>query len=124
MYLVKVTKTHTHTHTHTYIPEERESNNTLFFAAIYACTTYKLRSQLRVELTDLQQRHLGPQCFLGDINAMLGTHEKRGGKLPLHISNSDFQTWSNNCLLTLLPIKGSVFTWTNCHQGRVRIEVC
>lgn len=64
----------------------------LFFSAIYACTTYVLRRQLWVELANLQQNNVGLWCFLGDFNAVMGAHEKRGGRLPLPISYSEFRS--------------------------------
>lgn len=59
-----------------------QDNQEVFVAAIYACTTYTQRRNLWMELASLQQNHIGPWCFIGDFNVVLGAHEKRGGSLP------------------------------------------
>lgn len=44
---------------------------------------------LCVDLCTLQHNNVGHWCFIGDFNAVLGAHEKRGGNLPLQVSYDD-----------------------------------
>lgn len=89
----------------------------LYIATIYACTTYILRRNLWLELTLLQQTHIGPWCFIGDFNAVLGSHEKRGN-LPVKLSCDEFNPWTDNSQLTHLLTKGAMFTWSNGRHAR------
>lgn len=61
-------------------------NLQVYISAIYACTTYVQRRLLWAELLLLQQSHLGPWCYIGDFNALLGAPEKMGGYLPMQVS--------------------------------------
>lgn len=92
-------------------------NQEVFVSAIYACTTYQKRRSLWKELTDLEQSNVGPWCFIGDFNVVLGTHEQRGGHLPLKISSDEFQLWTDSCQLTHLMTRGAQFTWSNGRRG-------
>ncbi|CAJ2651176.1 unnamed protein product [Trifolium pratense] len=61
----------------------------------------------------------GPWMFLGDFNAVLGAHEKRGRRLPPKASCADFLLWTNANSLTHLNTIGAQLTWTN---GRLGLE--
>jgi len=56
---------------------------------------------------------MGPWIFLGDFNAILGAHEKRGRRLPPSLSCNDFMSWTNANLLLHLNTNGVQFTWNN-----------
>lgn len=85
----------------------------VYIAGVYASTSYLLRRQLREDLTTLQNLYTAPWTFLGNFNAVLGAHEKRGRRLPPSISCTDFLTWSNAYLLRNLNTNGVQFTWNN-----------
>lgn len=70
-------------------------NHIVNIFAIYACTTHILRRELWLELTSLQQNHLGPWLFFGDFNVVLGANKKKGGCLAVKISCDEFRTWSD-----------------------------
>lgn len=82
-------------------------------SAVYASTSYIERKKLWLELATLQQSHLGPWCFIGDFNAILGAHDKRRGRLPLAAACEEFQAWSDSCNLTHVLTYGASFTWSN-----------
>lgn len=62
----------------------------VYIFAVYASTTYFQRRLLWTELSALQQNDVGPWCYIGDFNAVLGAHERRGGPIPSHASCADF----------------------------------
>lgn len=80
----------------------------VFVSAVYASTCYILRRQLWMDLASLQQNHPSPWGFLGDFNAVLGAHEKCGGRLPLMASCEDFRGWTDSCFLTHLVTRGRI----------------
>jgi hypothetical protein len=55
--------------------------------AVYANTSYLNRRQLWAELTHLQGCFQGPWLSVGDFNAVMGAHEKRGCRPPPLISD-------------------------------------
>jgi hypothetical protein len=57
-----------------------------YIAGVYASTSYILRRRLWADLTLLQNNYVAPWIFVGDFNAVLGAHEKRGRRLPPSIS--------------------------------------
>lgn len=59
---------------------------------------------------------------MGDYNAILGAHEKRGQNLPLRISCDDFRAWTDSCILTHLVTRGAEFTWSNGRRGNALSE--
>jgi hypothetical protein len=85
----------------------------LYIAGIYASTSYILRRNLWADLTRLQNSFMGPWIFLGDFNAVLGAHEKRGRRLPPSLSCNDFMSWTNANLLLHLNTNGVQYTWNN-----------
>lgn len=92
-------------------------NTPIYISAVYACTTHTQRRQLWLELANLQQSHVGPWCFIGDFNSVLGAHEKKGGGLPLRASCEEFRSWSESGHLTHLLTRGVDFTWSNGRRG-------
>jgi hypothetical protein len=64
--------------------------STVYIAAIYANNYYVNRRQLWADLTHLQGCFQGPWLFMGDYNAVLGAHEKRGRRPPPSLSCEDF----------------------------------
>jgi len=50
---------------------------------------------------------------VGDFNAVLGAHEKRGRRLLPSISCTDFLSWTNANILLHLNINGVQYTWNN-----------
>jgi hypothetical protein len=58
----------------------------IYIAGVYASISYILRRQLWADLTLLQNNYVAPWIFVGDFNAVLGAHEKRGRRLPPSIS--------------------------------------
>ncbi|XP_024626586.1 uncharacterized protein [Medicago truncatula] len=91
----------------------------VYVAGIYASTSYLSRRHLWADLTRLIGMYHRPWLFVGDFNAVLGGHEKRGRRPPPSLSCSDFLQWSNANLLSHLPSFGSFFTWSN---GRLGLE--
>lgn len=85
----------------------------VYIAGVYASTSYILRRQLWADLSSLQYTYRAPWIFLGDFNAVLGAHEKRGRLLPPSISCTNFLSWSNANLLLHLNTNGVQFTWNN-----------
>jgi hypothetical protein len=64
--------------------------STVYIAAIYASNYYLKRRQLWADLTHLQGCFQGSWLFIGDFNAILGAHEKRGRRPPPNLSCEDF----------------------------------
>lgn len=93
--------------------------SSIYIAAIYASNSHITRRLLWANLTNLQSCFHGPWLFVGDFNAVLGAHEKRGHNPPLHASCWDFSHLSNANLLTHLPTSGPLYTW---HNGRFGTE--
>lgn len=83
-----------------------------FISTIYASTSHYLRRQLWLDLASLQQNNQGPWCFLGDFNAILGAHEKRGSNPPMGASCDEFKAWTDSCSLTHIDTRGALYTWT------------
>jgi hypothetical protein len=95
----------------------------VFIAAIYANTSYLIRRQLWADLTYLQGSFQGPWLFIGDFNAVMGAHEKRGRWPPTAASCLDFGNWSNANLLTHLPTSGPLLTWSNGRFGNANVAL-
>ncbi|RHN76470.1 putative endonuclease/exonuclease/phosphatase [Medicago truncatula] len=98
-------------------------NSSVFIAVIYANTSYLYRRLLWADLTHLQGCFLGPWLFIGDFNAVMGAHEKRGRWPPTTASCSDFGSWSNANLLTHLPSSGPLITWSNGRMGSAYVAL-
>jgi len=87
--------------------------STVFIAVVYGSTFYLKRRQLWADLTYLQGCFQGPWLFIGDFNAVLGAHEKRGRRPPSSWSCTDFLNWSNANLIHHFPSLGAFYTWSN-----------
>jgi hypothetical protein len=61
---------------------------------------------------------------VGDFNAVLGAHEKRGTRLPPKISCEDFHLWTNANQLSHLNTICVHFTWTNGCAGNGYVALC
>jgi hypothetical protein len=86
-------------------------NAVVYVAAIYANNSYLARRHLWADLTRLHSQFIGPWLFLGDFNAVLGAHEKRGKRLPPKNSCDDFLLWTSANQLSHLNTIGVHFTW-------------
>jgi hypothetical protein len=86
-------------------------NAVVYVAAIYANNSYLARRRLWADLTRLHSQFIGPWLFLGDFNAVLGAHEKRGKRLPPKNSCDDFLLWTSANQLSHLNTIGVHFTW-------------
>jgi len=64
-------------------------------------------------MTHLQGCFQGPWLFIGDFNAVLGAHEKRGRRDPPPLSCIDFMNWLNVNLLHLLSTLGPMGGWAH-----------
>ena len=93
--------------------------SSVYIAAIYASNSHVSHRQLCADLTNLQGCFQGPWLFVGDFNAVLGAHEKRGCNPPMCASCLDFAHSTNANLLTHLPTSGPLYTW---HNGRFGTE--
>jgi len=60
---------------------------------------------------------------MGDFNAILGAHEKRGRRPPPPLSCEDFLNWTNANVLSHLPTLGSFYTWTNGRFGNENVAL-
>jgi len=98
--------------------------SSVYIVAVYASMSSLNRRQLWLELTHLQGCFQGPWLFLGDFNAIMGVHEKRGRRPPPSASCLDFMHWLNANLLTHLPTSGSLYTWHNGRFGVENVALC
>ncbi|XP_042520935.1 uncharacterized protein LOC122094232 [Macadamia integrifolia] len=79
---------------------------------VHASSFKIMRRQLWLDL-ELSISALVPWSVMGDFNATLFSHEKRGpGKFNLG-SAAEFQAMVDACELLSIPSQGKKFTWTN-----------
>ncbi|XP_042520353.1 uncharacterized protein LOC122093874 [Macadamia integrifolia] len=79
---------------------------------VHASSFKNMRKQLWLDL-ELSISALVPWSMMGDFNATLLSHEKRGpGKFNLG-SAAEFQAMVDACKLLSIPSQGKKFTWTN-----------
>ncbi|XP_042489804.1 uncharacterized protein LOC122069781 [Macadamia integrifolia] len=79
---------------------------------VHASSFKIMRRQLWLDL-ELSISDLVPWSVMGDFNATLFSHEKRGpGKFNLG-SAAEFQAMVDACELLSIPSQGKKFTWTN-----------
>ncbi|KAM5549757.1 hypothetical protein ABKV19_000925 [Rosa sericea] len=90
---------------------------------VYAATTSVARRPLWSTIEQINTSFSGSLLLVGDFNAILGAHEKTGGRLPTRVSCDDFQTMVDVCHLTQIDLKGSPFTWTNGRGVGSHIEM-
>ncbi|MCH84506.1 RNA-directed DNA polymerase (Reverse transcriptase), partial [Trifolium medium] len=94
-----------------------KNDKTFAISAVYAATSYLNRRRLWNSLNALQTQHDLPWCFIGDFNAILGSHENRGRTPPARLPMEEFQNWTDTFKLIHLPTKGATFTWENGRRG-------
>lgn len=94
----------------------------ILVAGVYASTNVAIRKELLRDLQDIVLNSSGSWLIVGDFNAILGTHEQRGGRVPSVASCQDFRNWSEACSLFHLPSRGAKFTWTNGRGAATHIE--
>ncbi|KAL2322620.1 hypothetical protein Fmac_026999 [Flemingia macrophylla] len=85
----------------------------LYIAFVYASTSYLTRRSLWSRLHIIVDSLPGAWLFVGDFNAVMGAHEKKGGNLPSDTSCSEFVEWINKLCLIDIPTSGSFYTWYN-----------
>lgn len=61
--------------------------------------------------------------IIGDFNAIVGSHEKRGGPPPPNISCDEFVAFIDSCDFIHMDIVGAKFKWTNKRKGRSRADI-
>jgi len=76
-------------------------NANIFVVAVYASTSYLTRRELWTDLTYVIDSHPGPWLSLGDFNAILGAHEKRGRRPPPILSCIDFLHWTSKLQISI-----------------------
>lgn len=59
------------------------NNQVCYMVVVHASTSYLIRRDLWRDLAMFERSFPGAWSFFGDFNAMSGSHEKRGGGLPL-----------------------------------------
>lgn len=85
----------------------------IHIVAAYASTSQLTRRDLWHDLSAISSNLPGPWLYVGNFNAILGSHDQRGGRVPSTASCEDFKNWTDSCLLTHLPTRGAEFTWSN-----------
>ncbi|XP_026399972.1 uncharacterized protein LOC113295858 [Papaver somniferum] len=78
------------------------------------------RRELWQDLCDISLMNK-PWLILGDLNIILSTDEKRGGRNPISTTMRDFQDCVDFCGLLQAPKSGLEFSWCNGRDGRKRI---
>jgi hypothetical protein len=84
------------------------NNQTYNMAAVYASTSNLRRKDLWRKLELLQSQHIGPWCYIGDFNAILGSHEHSGRRNPARPPMEDFQHWTDDNDLFHIPTGGHI----------------
>lgn len=97
-------------------------NVTCCLSFVYASTNPYTRRQLWQNLSALSLNG-GPWMVIGDFNAVIGAHEKKGGCPPLQLACREFKQMSDSCNLIHLNTTGSPFTWSNGWRSRGHIEL-
>lgn len=64
-----------------------------------------------------------PWVAIGDFNAIVGSHEKRGRPSPLNISYNEFVAFTDACDFVHMDALGEEFTWTNGRKGRGHTDI-
>jgi hypothetical protein len=70
----------------------------------------------------LQNLHIGPWCFIGDFNTIIGAREHQGYCNLARPPIIDFQQWTDTNDLFHIPTKGVVYTWDNKRYGHMHIK--
>ncbi|KAL6138078.1 hypothetical protein ACLB2K_063364 [Fragaria x ananassa] len=94
------------------------------FTAVYAKTTMIHRRALWLDLADVISRFVhGPWLVVGDFNAVLGSHEKKGGALVCARSCEEFQAMFDICQLVHIDTKDAQFSWARRRGVRSNVEL-
>ncbi|KAL6175680.1 hypothetical protein ACLB2K_052319 [Fragaria x ananassa] len=92
--------------------------------AVYARTSIVERRRLWLDIEDIKCRFVsGPWIVVGDFNAVLGAHEKKGGAPVSRLSCEEFQAMSDICELIHVDTKGAQFTWARRRGVRGNVEL-
>lgn len=92
------------------------SYNKCLITLIYAKTDYVRRKLLWKELSQIPNFTSSHWLLMGDLNAVLGAHERQGCKTPLGASCTDLQSFINDCNLIDICPKGHYYTWNSGSQ--------
>lgn len=79
-------------------------------AVVHGAASYVLRRNLWERLSSFRSDRL---LFLGDFNAILGAHERRGGLAPQRIACDDFRSFIADLSLVEVPMSGLHFSWSS-----------
>lgn len=77
---------------------------------MYASNSHVTRRQLRNELNSIQHANPNSWCMIGDLNAIIGSHEKLGRWPPNKTSTSEFLIWTNQNELIHFDTNESYYT--------------
>lgn len=91
------------------------NSSTCFFTLVYVATTYIKRRDLWADFESIHSSVDGSWIVIGDFNAVIGAHEKRGGRLPCRTSCDEFKSMTDACEFTHIDTKGSLFTWVGVY---------
>lgn len=76
----------------------------LFTVVIYASNSHMVQRQLWKELTNFQEANINTCCLIGDLNAVIGSHENFGIFPPNKTSTNEFLSWTNQNEFFILRI--------------------
>lgn len=83
------------------------------FSALYASNDFHSRTTLWDSLLRISQNYDGPWLIGGDLNEVLSTSNKLGGR-PVNVCRANLlRQCLNQCGMIDLGYKGSRYTWTN-----------
>ncbi|KAK9934990.1 hypothetical protein M0R45_022108 [Rubus argutus] len=95
-----------------------------FLTVVYASTSVAGRRCLWEDITEFKGHFVtGPWLVVGDFNAVLGAHEKKGGAPVCRHSCEEFQAMSDVCELVHVDTKGAEFTWVRRNGLRGNVEL-
>lgn len=89
----------------------------VFLTVVYASTNATNRKKLWYDLSGLLKNFKVPWCFVGDFNAIFGSHENRGRASPFRSSIVYFCYWIYHHCLANFPTSGLFVTWSNGRFG-------
>lgn len=81
------------------------------FISFYGCPEEKNKHLSWKLLRQLGRKYNGPWLVLGDLNEILYSFEKKGGRLRSERKMSEFRQALEDCGLSDLGFNGSWFTW-------------
>lgn len=83
-------------------------NSNCYLSFVYASNSSAQRRILWQELVDVSNSIHDPFMVIGDFNAILGAHEKHGGRMPSRTSCTDFQNMVDTCNFMHLHYTGNL----------------